>query len=275
MGMAIPTTKIMNLRIIDSHIHVQFPEFDVDRKEVIQRAHEAGVGMINVGTDEETSRKAVELAREYEYGVWATVGIHPHETTQLIPRQAENLKTLEELAKDEKVVGIGECGLDYFRLEEEETKKQQEKLFVAQLELAKKIKKPIIIHCRPITQKSVDAFEDILNILHTHKELLQETPGICHFFTGTEDIAKKFLDFNFSFTFGGLITFNREFDAVLKYIPADHLLVETDAPFVSPKSHRGSRNEPSYIIETAEFLADFKKVPVSMFLENTKKLFSL
>lgn len=275
MGMAIPTTKIMNLRIIDSHIHVQFPEFDVDRKEVIQRAHEAGVGMINVGTDEETSRKAVELAREYEYGVWATVGIHPHETTQLIPRQAENLKTLEELAKDEKVVGIGECGLDYFRLEEEETKKQQEKLFVAQLELAKKVKKPIIIHCRPTTQKSVDAFEDILNILHTHKELLQKTPGICHFFTGTEDIAKKFLDRNFSFTFGGLITYNREFDGVLKYIPADHLLVETDAPFVSPKSHRGSRNEPSYIIETAEFLADFKKVPVSTFLENTKKVFGI
>lgn len=265
----------MNLRIIDSHTHIQFPEFDDDRNQVIQRAHEAGVGMINVGVDEETSRKAVELAHKYEHGVWATVGIHPHEITKFISRQTENLKTLEELAKDEKVVGIGECGLDYFRLEEEKTKKQQEKLFLAQLELAKKVKKPIIIHCRPSTQKSVDAFKDILNILHTHKELLQKIPGICHFFTGTKDIAKKFLELNFSFTFGGLVTYNREFDEVLTYTPADRMLVETDAPFVAPQSHRGHRNEPSYISEIADFLADFKNVPIEIFLQNTKRVFEI
>ena len=287
----------MTFRIIDAHTHTQFPEYDTDRDEVIRRALDAGIGMVNVGTDAEMSR---------EEGVWATIGIHPTDAQIYADDTQMNadIKKLELLALDKKVVGIGECGLDYFRLEnlhEADPRRKQKELFTAQIELAHRVGKPLVLHVRP-SAGSTDAFEDVLDILNNHKELLTRKnpgipgisssaqscgfqpkaedadvvlPGICHFFTGTKEIAEKFLDLNFSFTFGGLITYNREFDEVLECISADHLLVETDAPFVAPKSHRGHRNEPAYVAEVAEFLGDFKKIPQKMFLENTKHVFKL
>jgi TatD DNase family protein len=254
------------LRIIDAHTHIQFPEFDNDREDALKRAADAGIGIINAGTDTEMSRKAVELAHAHE-NMWATVGIHPTEKG--------SAEELIHLADDEKVVGIGECGLDYFRVSETESRKKQKELFEAQIELAHKMQKPLVLHVRSSEKKSTDAFDDVLEVLSSHRNILLENPGICHFFTGTKDIAKKFLDLNLSFTFGGLITYNREFDEVLEYIPANHLLTETDAPFVAPKSHRGHRNEPSFVAEVAKFLADFKKVHVGTFLENAKRAFSL
>lgn len=263
----------MELNIIDAHTHVQFPEFEKDREDVIDRALSAGIGMVNAGADMETSRKAIELARRYEEGVWATVGIHPTELPAPA-NMAEICRELTNLADDRKVVGIGECGLDYFRSEEKEIRERQREVFILQIELARKAGKPLVLHIRP-SPKSADAFEDALEILSAHKNLLNEIPGTCHFFTGTRDTAKKFLNLGFFFTFGGLITYNRDFDEVLEYIPADRILVETDAPFVSPKSHRGHRNEPVFVRETAEFLAGFKKISQDIFLRNTKRIFGL
>lgn len=266
----------MEIKCIDAHTHVQFPEFDDDRKEVILRACTQGIGIINVGTDEEQSKKAVELAHEYSDGVWATVGYHPH-TAETLERA--DIKEIQKLAYDKRVVGIGECGLDYFRINEDDKKRiteKQKEIFTEHIQLAHTAQKPIVLHVRTSGPKLNDAFYDVLEILHSHKNILKkENPGICHFFTGTKDIAKRFLDLNFSFTFGGLITYNREFDEVLEYIPADHLLVETDAPFVPPKSHRGHRNEPSFITETVAFLADFKKVSTDIFFQNTKNIFGI
>lgn len=261
-----------SLRIIDAHTHVQFPEFDHDRQEVISRAHGQGIGMINVGTDLSSSQAAVALAQEYETGVWATIGAHPHEISQNFDREA-----FERLAQNPRVVGIGECGLDYFRMEGDKDRiiEKQKELFSQQIELAIRSKKPLVIHCRPSDTASSDAFEDVIAMLEERKNDLPQERGICHFFTGTVPSAQRFLELGFSFTFGGLITFNREFDEVLRYIPERNILVETDAPFVAPKPYRGKRNEPAYVAETVRFLSEFKGVDPGIFLENTRRVFGI
>jgi len=257
----------MDLKIIDAHTHVQFEQYDKDRDEVMARALAAGVGMINAGADLKSSRDAVDLAHKYEDGIWATVGIHPTES-----RDFDNFGEIEKLAQDDKVVGIGECGLDYFRDKEFEVQRRQKEIFEKHIELSQKIKKPLVIHCR-------EAFIDIIDILTAHKNEILPEPGILHFFTGIVEDAKKLLELNFSFTFGGLITFDRSFDKIIEFIPLEKLLVETDAPFVAPKSKRGQRSEPLYVSEvipviTALKLADEEKMRKQL-LENTKRVFGV
>ncbi len=259
------------MEYIDAHTHVHFPEFDEDRDVVIDRACKAGVGMITVGTDIKLTRAAIEVANHPM--IWATAGLHPHEAKQYEDDEAMNkeVQELESLAKQGGVVAIGECGVDLFRSDDKESQPMQEKLFKAQLELAHKLKLPIVIHSR-------DAFDVVLSILNQNKHLLNKE-GVCHFFTGTKDIAKQFLELGFSFTFGGLVTFNREFDDVIRFIPDDKIMAETDAPFVAPASHRGSRNEPSYLPEVVTKLSEIKKTThqecATLLLENTKRVFGL
>jgi TatD DNase family protein len=259
----------MDPRIIDAHTHVHFPEFDSDRDGVIRRALDAGIGMITVGTDRAFSGKAVDVAGQYE-GVWATVGFHPHEAKKGISdtQRAE----IERLAGDGKVVGIGECGVDMYRDDDRTALEAQRELFAWHIALARRVRKPLVIHCR-------DAFDQVLNVFGAHKDLLGDSAGVCHFFTGTVEIAKKFLELGFSFTFGGLVTFNREFDGVIRFIPPDRILVETDAPFVAPASHRGQRNEPLYISEVVTALAgvrgESEEETKARTLENTLRLFKL
>lgn len=253
------------LKTIDAHTHVQMADYREDRGAVIKRALDLGIGMINAGADEASSREAVSLAEMYE-GMWATAGMHPEECEKPFPED-----TMRTLAQHPKVVGIGECGLDYFRMDaarEAEIKHAQKELFEKHIGLSSEYKKPLVIHVR-------EAFGDVLDMLHFHKNDLLPDPGIIHFFTGTADDVRKLLDLNFSFTFGGLVTFNREFDEVIRYIPADHVLVETDAPWVSPKSHRGQRNEPAYILETVAMLSELKACDPSGFLQNTERVFGL
>jgi TatD DNase family protein len=248
----------MNYNYIDAHTHIHFPEFDDDREQAIARAHAQGVGMITVGTDIALTTKAIEVAKEYE-GIWATAGIHPHEakTYQATQDLDEHIKQLSTLAQQDVVVGIGECGIDLFRSDDRAALSMQEELFIKQLELAHSIQKPIIIHSRGSSNGALDGLEHILTILESHKSLLTKE-GVCHFFTGDKAIADRFLSLGFSFTFGGLITFNRDFDEVINYIPTDRIMAETDAPFVAPASHRGERNEPSYVPEVAVQLAQIK-----------------
>lgn len=279
-----------NIKIIDAHTHVQFDQYNEDREDVVARALNQGIGMINAGADLKSSKDAIVLAHKFENGVWATVGVHPTE-----PKDFDKLSEIEILAQDSKVVGIGECGLDYAHFVREQSKRKQngapaiaegngglfdikkekdlqKEIFEKHIRLSGIVKKPLIIHCR-------EAFDDLVGLLGVNRNLLLAEPGIIHFFTGTIDDAKKLLELNFSFTLGGLITFNRSFYNIIKFIPIEKILVETDAPFVSPKSHRGQRNEPSYIIETISSIASIKNIEENLvrdkILENTKRVFKL
>ena len=254
-----------DIRIIDAHTHAQFPEFDADREAVMRRAKEAGVGMINVGADIASSEKAVELAKKNFGWAWAAVGVHPTELDD-----APSFEKIISLAADSSVVGIGECGLDYFHITDGAARQEQKDLFVRHIALSRESKKPLVIHCRR-------AFADAIDLLRANRSALNAEPGVVHFFTGTIDDARALLELNFSFTFGGLITFNRTFDDVLKFIPRDHLLIETDAPFVSPAPYRGKRNEPAHAIEVARALAgvlDVDRADLAMTLfETTRRVF--
>ncbi|MFA6364960.1 MAG: TatD family hydrolase [Candidatus Paceibacterota bacterium] len=256
----------MKIIHFDAHTHAQFAAYDVDRAEVMHRAYNAGVGMINVGTDYETSVDAVKLAHTHA-NTYACVGHHPvHATPSEYHDEDEHreedfeviekfdYEAYQKLARDPKVVAIGECGLDYFRMENNklEIKEKQKQVFEAQIKLVHEVQKPLMIHCR-------DAFPDLIEILTRNSSLLiPHRAGIIHFFTGTETEAKKLLALGFSFTFGGVITFAREYDEVIKLIPQDKILSETDAPYVTPVPYRGKRNEPSYVIEVEKKLAEVK-----------------
>lgn len=256
--------------IIDAHTHVQFPQFDEDRDEVITRAKEKGIGMVQIGTDIVTSQKAYELALQHN-DMWATAGIHPHEAVDIKVFPLEEMKSL--LSQD-IVIGVGECGFDFYNMSQEErrsARELQQSLFEEQIALSVAFKKPLVIHTR-------DAFEETLSVLEEQAQK-HSLRGIAHFFTGGREEAQRFLDLGFYFTFGGLITHNRSFDDVIRFIPKERVLVETDAPYVAPAGQRGKRNEPSYIIETMQALADIYNEPYEKVKErvrsNTKAIFGI
>lgn len=269
--------------MIDSHCHLQFAVYDEDRAEVIERCRQQGVGAICVGTDWETSREAVELAKQHDT-IWATVGFHPghvvpsgfddpDEGTKAATREPFDAKKFEELAQHSRVVGIGECGLDYFRIRNHESgiKEKQEKVFLEQIELAQRLKKPLAIHCRP-SPKSQDAYLEALDILRSVSAM-----GVIHFFTGAVETAQKILEQGFFIALPGVITFAKEYDDLVRYVPLDRVLVETDAPYAAPVPYRGKRNEPVYVIEVAKKIAEIKNISfdqvVLQSVENTKNLF--
>ncbi len=253
--------------MIDSHCHLQFPQYDTDREEVIKRTLAAGCGIICVGTDLEMSKKAIELAEKYD-GIWATVGCHPNESIKEL-----QIADYEELAKHPKVVAIGETGLDYYRTPEKEKQEKQKEFFQQFLELSKKLGKPIIIHCR-------DAHDDLLAILDSHSLIPKlSLRGVIHSFTGTAIDATKYLNLGFYVAFNGIITFNDAYDEFIKVLPLNRFLIETDAPYLAPEPYRGKRNEPLYVAEVAKKIArlkgmDYNKVASATF-ENTEKLFNI
>ncbi len=275
-------------KFFDVHTHVQFAAFKDDLDEVIKRARGAGVSMINIGTQIDTSKAAIDLANKYE-GLWATVGLHPIHTSKSFHDVQElgggesakaftsrgeefDYEKYKELAFNPKVVAIGECGLDYHRLEED-TKKKQFEIFERQIELAQELKKPLMIHCR-------EAFTDLINILKSKiVNLKSPYPGVIHFFSGIKEEAAKLMDLGFSFSFGGVITFAREYEKLVDYIPLDRILLETDAPYVAPIPYRGKRNEPSYVIEVGKEIALIKKITLEEVAEqttqNAEKIFSI
>jgi len=265
-------------RLIDVHTHVQFVAFDGDAKEVIDRALADDIWLVNVGTQKDTSYAAVEMAEKSKEGVYATVGLHPihtsksyHDTKELGEGGSEFTSRGEgfdqdyykELGKSSKVVAVGECGLDYYRLDPA-TKKQQEEVFIKQIELVAELKKPLMLHCR-------NAFQDLIKILDSRSQILASPVGIVHFFSGSKEDARQLLDLGFYFSFGGVITFARDYDEVIKYIGLDRILLETDAPYVAPVPFRGKRNEPSFIIHTAAKLAEIlEKTPKEVGETTTK-----
>jgi TatD DNase family protein len=257
---------------LDAHTHPQFPSYDADRTEVIARAKAADVKMILVGTQVSTSEAAIRLADEHPGDMWATVGFHPnhlvseaawhHDKSEQDEAEREKFdpKRLKELASAANVVAIGECGLDYFRLAGspegiEAAKRKQEDAFIAQVEIAHDLGKPLMIHCR-------SAFPELIALLRANRAKLEKDAGVIHFMTGTPEDAKALLELGFAFTFGGVVTFSRDYDATLAAIPSEKILSETDAPYVSPMPYRGKRNEPSYVLENVKKLAELKELSV-------------
>jgi TatD DNase family protein len=271
---------------IDNHCHLNLPEFDNDYVEVYKRAVEDGVQVINVGTDKVSSKKAVDLADEL--GCFAIVGLHPNEFAL-----GFDYEYYKSLAIHPRVVGIGECGLDYFR-SEEDTKEKQKEVFKKQIELALEVDKPLMLHIRD--SGTGDAYRDVLDILKSYiiNQSSSEYPRGCksvlrgdvHFFAGTLDIAKEFLALGFTLSFTGAITYPprkgetaNQYEEIIKHAPLDRILSETDCPFVAPVPYRGQRNEPGYVVEVVKKIAEIKGLPVhevaKQLIENSKKLFGI
>jgi TatD DNase family protein len=256
----------MEIKFIDIHSHLGFGDYGQDLKEVIKRMEENGVATITVGTDLESSKEAVRITDENE-NIWACIGAHPADKRDFVFEE----KDFAELVKNPKVVAIGECGLDYFKLTEniEEEKSRQKKEFIKQIEFAIKYDKPLMLHIR-------EAYEDAYEIL---KKYEGKTTGNMHFFAGSLDFAKKIIELGFTISFTGVITFARQYDEVIKNIPLEKMHAETDAPFVAPIPYRGKRNEPIYVIEVVKKIAeirgeDFETVREQL-LKNSKDFFNL
>lgn len=278
--------------IFDSHCHPQMAQYDKDREEMLKRAKNAGVFMICVGTDLEMSKKGIELAKKYSlpspggFGVamWATVGLHPND----IPDDFE-IMIYHNLLRNPKVVGIGEVGLDYYRTPEPEKQKKQKEVFEQFIDLAQKIKKPMILHFRDSPKGSSG---------RVHKDALEILPkdmtGVSHSFTGNLEDAKEYINRGMYLGFNGIITFppSRKasegtvpgmYDEVVRYAPLEQILLETDAPYLTPEPYRTRppafaerfggrvRNEPAYVLEVAKKIAELKNESLEKVIEQTTK----
>jgi TatD DNase family protein len=236
--------------LFDTHAHLHFPEFGADLQEVLTRARAAGVRRIlTIGTEVDSARGAVALA-EREPDVWAAVGIHPHEASST---EAPALAELERLARHPRVVAVGEIGLDFFR--DLSPRDVQQTAFRAQLDLARRVGKPVVVHCR-------DAHAETLAILAEAR--VGERGGIMHCFSGDVDIARRCLDLGLLVSLAGPVTYPkaRALPEVARFVPGDRLVLETDCPYLPPQPHRGRRNEPAYLAITAARVAELRGEPV-------------
>lgn len=271
----------MNFKYVDNHAHINFKAFDEDRDKVIKRAIDAEVIVINVGTQIDTSKSAIELAEKHE-GMFAIIGLHPTHTGKSHYDENElgeegkdftehgeefDFEEYKKLAHHAKVVGIGECGLDYFHLGEE-SKEKQKKVFEDHIKLSVEVGKPLMLHIR-------EAYNDAIEILKKYPG----AKGNVHFFAGDIETTKQFLDLGFTLSFTGVVTFAKQYEELVKFIPLESILSETDCPYVSPKPYRGKRNEPSYVVEIVKKIAEIKNLPVEVvvntLLENSKRVWKI
>lgn len=295
-------------RYVDIHAHTNFTAFDTDRAEVVQRALDAGVWMIHIGTQQATSQKAVEMTREFPVGVYAIVGLHPvhvnpsfHDVEELgeggkvFTSRGENFDAdfYRKLIADEralavaenrssKVVGIGECGLDFYRMPTELERERQIEAFRGQIDLALECDLPLMLHVR-------QAYSEVLDILTEYKEKLtqghfkgwgpERLRGDCHFFAGSVDDVGGFLALGFHLSYTGVATFAKQYTELITATPANRIMSETDCPYVAPVPERGKRNEPSFVIHIAHKIAEIKggdkEIVLKQLVENAMTLFNL
>ncbi len=270
---------------IDTHAHINFKDFKEDADEVIRRSLDNDTWMILVGSEYKTSNRALNYANKYQKGVYAAVGLHP---SHLENGKVENLEngekifyerfeefdygSYEKLAKFEKVVAIGEIGLDYYQLDPkadtQKIKKKQQEVFIQQLILARQLDLPVIIHCR---QAHNDLYEILSNF---KKEYGQTIPsgkpwGVVHCFSGDEDLAWKYFRLGLMISFTGLITFSQQWDDLIRKIPLDKIMIETDSPYMTPEPYRGQRNEPLLVQYVAKRVADIKGLKIEKVAKTT------
>ena len=240
---------------VDSHAHLEGKQFQTDREQVISRAHEAGVeAIVAIGNGDGPGSLdcGIQLAQKYEF-LYATVGIHPHEAKLATDADFEEL---QQLAVRPKVIAWGEIGLDYFY--DHSPRELQQQVFIRQMELARAARLPIVIHCRP-SNNSEDAWEDCLRLIRE-----QWAPsglgGILHCFTGNWNHAKRALDMGFMISFAGNVTFPKaqQIRDAAKEVPLERMLIETDSPYLAPVPHRGKRNEPAFVKETARQVGELR-----------------
>ncbi len=243
-------SETMNFKYFDIHSHLNLSPLAEKRAEVLAVMKEKNIGTITVGTGLETSRLAVEIARENPGVCWATIGVHPNDTAEEFPEEE-----FAKLAEDQSVVAIGECGLDYFRINNEELiiKNSQKELFKRHIELAIKVGKPLMIHARP-SKGSMDAYEDALAILKTYPG----TKANFHFFVGDIVIAKQIAELGWTMSFDGPITFARDYDEVIRSIPLTALMAETDAPYAAPEPYRGKECQPWMVEQVYNKIAEIR-----------------
>ena len=274
-----------NYKYIDAHSHPHDLKYE-GRTDFLETLRADGGATIAIGTDYEISRQAIELAKKYD-NIWATVGIHPADNHVEVfdEKKFDELIELGQITPNPSlnkegrnvVVGIGECGLDYFYFDKRFVgedrqekinleKERQKEVFIKQVEYALKKDLPIVIHGRP-SKGSMDAYEDILNILEKHEGVR----GHAHFFVGDKKIAERFLGIGFLLSFDGPITFTSEYDEVIKLAPLDMLMIETDSPYAAPAPYRGQTNYPHYVVEVAKKIATLKNETLENVLEITKQ----
>lgn len=307
----------MPLKLIDTHTHTQFAGYDADRPEVMRRCAEAGVGQIMVGTQKDTSAKAIQMANAYP-NVWATVGLHPihtdksfHDVQELgeehdrgpisgLPAdgvlgsaggvtsavrgftsrgEVFDYEYYKKLALDEHVVAIGECGLDFFHLEEDSVPKQKT-AFEAQIALANDVKKPLMIHTRPAGSAAKETLDmKAYEIVYEMIKSLAKVHCHIHFYVGNWEVAEKFLNLGCTLSFNGVTTFARTYDETVRKTPLERILSETDAPYLAPAPHRGQRNESTWVGFVAVQIAVLKGLTTAeteaRLLDNARKYFKL
>jgi TatD DNase family protein len=277
------------MQLIDTHAHVNLNAFASDADEVLRRAFDHDITVINVGTRRETSEQAVKLLEKYPNKLYAAVGLHPSHTFDDYhdPQEVSEARGVEtfryeaykELAADSRVVGIGECGLDYYRLPERGipgVKARQKDAFEQQLKLALELDKALIIHCRP-SKGTTDAYDDLLSIF-TDRTLPRFE---VHSFTGSLEVAQQFVDLGGYVGLNGIITFDKtgESERVVKGLPLESIILETDSPYLTPAVFRGQRNEPMHVLEVTKKIAEWKNESLEKVAEvttsNAKKLFKM
>jgi len=261
--------------LVDTHSHINFKEFKDDTDEVIRRALDRETWMVVVGSEYKTSQRALNLANKYEKGVYAAVGLHPIHLEKQVARDKKwdyefvtraeefNYDNYEKLAKFEKIVAIGEVGLDYFHINLDEDvgaiKKKQQDVFGQFLLLARSLDLPAIIHCR-------QAHDDMLSILKDFKKNYRELIptnkpwAVMHCFSGDEDLAWKYFSLGLMISFTGMITFSKRWDDLIRKMPPDRLMIETDCPYMTPEPHRGERNEPALVQFVAKRIAEIRNL---------------
>lgn len=262
------------MKYFDAHCHVQFPPYDSDREELLASMKAQEVGGIIVGVDQDSSEKAITRADGST--LFASVGLHPNDT----PNEVFDEEVYERLAKDSKVVALGECGLDYFRPDEPEKEKERQKdIFRKHIALSAKLGKPLMIHARP-SKGTMDAYEDVITLLKEAKEQYGNVvKGNMHFFVGNTVVAQELLALSMTFSFTAVLTFTSDYDEVVRTLPLSAILSETDAPYVAPAPNRGKRNDPLAVIEVVKAIArirgeDEEKVREAL-VENAVRVFAL
>jgi TatD DNase family protein len=291
--------------LIDSHCHVNFNAYKEDGEEVIKRSLDQQVWLINIGSQSATSERSIRIADKYPVGVYAVVGLHPihlmqdvtetasfeGETYEFTTRQEDfDKEKYRGLAKSsKKVVGLGETGLDYWYFDEfseariNEAKKIQKRVFEEFIDLSVELGLPLVIHCRGTKADLYGAYDDAYEILRAASEKYgRPLRGVIHCFTGTAQQTRKFLDLGFFIGFTGLITFKKKVEwlwEIVRQTPLEKILIETDAPFLSPEPHRGKRNEPAYVRLVAQKVAELKGLPLEKIAEvttaNARELFGI
>lgn len=270
------------MKYIDIHSHVYFPDYDSDREAVISRAQAAGIGIITVGTDLESSHQAIKLAETHE-SMWAIVGLHPVDAnlSDVGGTPVFDYEAFKKLALHPKVVAIGECGLDYFHTPFD-TARQRE-VFIRHINLANEVGKPLMLHVRngkngtktAIGETMANAYQEALSILKQYAKV----PFNFHFFAGTPQDLNDIIAAGGYVSFTGVITFVRDYDELVARVPLDRIMSETDAPFVSPAPYRGKRNEPAYVVEVAKKIAEIRnekdEIIAAALVKNAKMFFRI